>query len=217
MSKLAHAGDSNTVSPGSVWLAATCTASSMEEARTHGTDLDQACHILFWASPINTASLTFSLITCFKDEKSKPLSRPPAMSTECPGRERSAFSTASLLVAFESLMKETPATSVTNSQRCGCGLYVQIASRIRATGNPIARPVARVASTFSALCAPRRFVSLSFMSMPWHSGKRHQIVSASDESNQTFATRLYALKVMARARIGKHIRRNCFNASTLIT
>src|SRR6266511_34922 len=158
-SKEAHAGESNTVSPRRAYAAAVRTASRIEVATVSGTVPAKACAISVAASPIATIARNRGASTR-SAERSRPLFRPPAISTTS-SRPRTAASVAWTLVAFESSTYRTPSCSVTRLIRCGNGGTVASALAIALVVAPTARATAAAASALATSCDARRGNALS--------------------------------------------------------
>src|SRR3990172_225462 len=155
ISKLEQAGESTTTSPSRAHSAAWTTASSREPASRMGTDPMSSRFILPCASPRRIAARAFRPRETRRGRKSTPLSFPPAMRTTGSGNPSRHLRTAPTLVPFESLKKETPRTSRTNSTRCGSPAKAERPSRTASDGIPMRRAAPIAAMAFSTFCSPR--------------------------------------------------------------
>ena len=144
-------GEKSTTSPGRLCCRAWTTASLSVCATEHGATFDQLCKIRSAISPINTACLTLSRIKSLIASNPKPLSFPPAIKTTGSGCDSRALTRASRFVAFESLIKTTPAISPTFSHRCGRSRYSVSPHLAFSQGTCKAYAVPSAAIRFSAL------------------------------------------------------------------
>ena len=104
MSKLAHAGESSTVSPGCAAAAAAVTAAGNVAACSIAQTPSSAAAMAGASRPMSTARLTLPRNAAASGAKSWPLPSPPAMTTSAPGRPFTAAIVAPTLVPFESSM-----------------------------------------------------------------------------------------------------------------
>src|SRR5262249_24767056 len=155
-SKLAHAGDSRTTSPGSASREACATAVARSPARRYvrparSSDPASASD----ASPIRWIERTLSGSVEAISSNDSPFNEPPRI--RCSGASPYAAiprRAAAVFVAFDSFTYLTPRISATSSSRCSTPGNVRSASPIALSEIPAARAAAVAAAAFSRLWMP---------------------------------------------------------------
>src|SRR3989442_278809 len=114
MSKLAHAGERSTTSPGIATAFARSMADCMESQYVSGIEAAaSAAPIFFASSPISTVWITCPRAASASGSHAWPLPLPPAINTIRPGKLSRALSVDATLVPLESLKYWTPRRSRT--------------------------------------------------------------------------------------------------------
>ena len=155
-SRLAHAGDSSTASPGCASAIARVDGGVERADRSpRRARVPASARAISGASrPISSTARQSASTADLSGRKSWPLPSPPAISTAGRSMPSSAACVAPTVVAFESSMNSTPPASATRSIRCGRPRNARSASSTLRSMRATVDTSASAASAFSALWRP---------------------------------------------------------------